>query len=239
MAGLYVYVDGESHFIRSEESWKRAKGNAATLEVLADTCPASPGRHVNRPFPERHSGDHRRFHLKREAGFFWDSFLPGLSGIPNPRVSSAVYFTACSGDEADVHAARVQIRSWGFEPCVIEETSDMRQQRANRREQARMIYKPKGVDIALAVRMLEDAYRGLYDACLFCTSDADYIPLIKALKQVGKVVYVLGYRQGLSERSPFEYVPDRFVDLNEIMGGMKWSGQDREIIDGVADEGDR
>ena len=34
---------------------------------------------------------------------------------------------------------------------------------------------------------------------------------------MGKLVYVLGFRSGLSKQSGFEYVPDMFVDVGEFM----------------------
>jgi uncharacterized LabA/DUF88 family protein len=79
-----------------------------------------------------------------------------------------------------------------------------------------LIIKPKGLDIALAVRMLEDAHRNLYQRCFLVTSDADYLPLIKAVRQLGKQVYVLAYGEDITKwRSEFEYVPDAYVDLGE------------------------
>jgi uncharacterized LabA/DUF88 family protein len=67
--------------------------------------------------------------------------------------------------------------------------------------------------------MLEDAYHNNYVACFLLTSDVDYLPVIQAVRRMGKQVYVLGYRGGIGVRSPFEYVPDRFVDIGE--GFMK------------------
>ena len=79
-------------------------------------------------------------------------------------MSRAVYFTACT--QAKIHDAKVAIREKGFEPVVIPETTDLQKRRKNRREQRQTIEKAKGVDIALTIRMLGDAYRNLYGACL-------------------------------------------------------------------------
>ena len=80
-----------------------------------------------------------------------------------------------------------------------------------------MIEKAKGVDIGLAVRMLEDAYENCFQVCFLFTSDIDYLPVIKALRRMGKCVMVMGYRDGLGKNTPLEYVPDQFIDLGEYM----------------------
>lgn len=40
----------------------------------------------------------------------------------------------------------------------------------------------------------------------------------------------------MAEESPFEHVPDRFIDLDEVMADMEWSGEDRGKIDGIGRE---
>src|SRR5947209_2292626 len=100
-----------------------------------------------------------------------------------------------------------------FEPQVIQEPKALRDQRANLRSQHQLIEKAKRVDIGMTVRVLEDAYLNAYRGCLLFTSDVDFLPVIEAVRRIGKLVFVAGYREGLAERSPLEYVPDRFIDL--------------------------
>ena len=78
-----------------------------------------------------------------------------------------------------------------------------------------MIEKPKSADIALAARMIEDAVLGNYDICALFTSDADYLPEIKAVRQMGKVVTVYGFKGNLGNRE-LEYIPDEFIDLERV-----------------------
>jgi uncharacterized protein (TIGR00288 family) len=80
-----------------------------------------------------------------------------------------------------------------------------------------LVIKPKGVDIALAVRMLEDAYYGNYQVCLLFTSDIDYLPVIHAVRRMGKAVIVLGFCEAIAVDSPFLYVAERFIDLSSYM----------------------
>jgi hypothetical protein len=61
---------------------------------------------------------------------------------------------------------------------VIAEKKQLADQRANVRNQENVIEKAKGVDIALSVRMLEDAYHNNYDMSYLVTSDVDYLPVI-------------------------------------------------------------
>ena len=54
--------------------------------------------------------------------------------------------------------------------------------------------------------------------CFLVASDADYLPLIKAVRQLGKQVYVLAYGEYLTQdRAEFEYVLDRYVDLGKVL----------------------
>jgi len=63
------------------------------------------------------------------------------------------------------------------------------------------------------VRILEDAYHDAYDVCYLFSSDLDFVPIVEAVKRIGKQVIVCGYRDALGARSDLEFVPDAFVDL--------------------------
>ncbi len=127
----------------------------------------------------------------------------------------AVYFTSFAGGDVDLHEVRTFIRSQGFEPQVIKETSQLADQREHRRERSGWIYKPKGVDIGLAVRVLEEAHRDIFDRCFLFTSDVDYLLVIEDVRRTGKSVVVCGYPSGLGDRSALEYVPDLFINLED------------------------
>jgi uncharacterized LabA/DUF88 family protein len=123
------------------------------------------------------------------------------------------------------------IRGYGLEPEVILERRKLTNQRECVLKDTGVIEKPKGVDIALCVRMLEDAYRNNFSTCFLLTSDMDFLPVIQAVRRIGKQVYVLGYRSGLSKQSPFEYVPDHFFDIG--MEFMKTHCEPRKVTPGV------
>jgi len=113
------------------------------------------------------------------------------------------------------------LRALGFEPQILKELSELTKRRSNILRSEGVIEKAKGVDIAIAVRMLEDAQRNVFQVCGLYTSDVDYIPVIEVVKRMGKAVYVFGYRSGLGRNSPLEYVPDRFVDLEATLVSKK------------------
>jgi uncharacterized LabA/DUF88 family protein len=187
-----AYVDGESHYIRTEKHWQKLHGPGAALETLEGVSSIS---------------------LHRRGGFFWDHGFVDMyfTGMPFHR---AVYFTSAAGDDNEVHALRLFIRDHGLEPYVVKEPKSLEKQRENALRQG-IIEKPKGVDIALTVQMIEDAQRDHFDGCVLFTSDVDYLPLIEAVRRLGKRVIVAGYREGLGENSPFEFVPDQFIDLGD------------------------
>jgi len=116
-----------------------------------------------------------------------------------------------------LHELMVTLRDFGLEPSIVHERSDLKAQRQNVLNTQQLIEKPKGVDIALAVRMLEDAYHQAFDVCHLYTSDVDFLPVIHAIRARGKQVCVHGYKNGLSQRSPLLHVPDQFIDLEEML----------------------
>lgn len=190
----FVYIDGESHYIRSEHAWRQLHGDDACLERLRDANQA----------------DDRMVLVLPQAKVFWTRRM-------NPDVHRATYFTAASGDETEMHRLSVALRDFGLEPSIVKEAKELRSRRQNLLQAELLIEKPKGVDITLAVRMLEDSHRNVFDVCHLYTSDVDFLPVIQTIKAHGKQVFVHGYRNGLSRLSPLLHVPDRFVDLEIIL----------------------
>ena len=228
---MHVYFDGESHFIRSEQCAKEVFGEEFTLEAVAQK-----GKQKYEELTQN-SGRTKLFQyllvlVEPRCKFFWDSSTLAYSGLPGrdqkPVVAShMVYFSSCTGDEDTLHAVRVLLRDNNFEPQIVKERAQLAKQRENTLGNEGVIEKPKGVDISLAVRMLEDAQRNVFCECILFTSDVDYIPLIEAVQRMGKRVYVFGYRNGIGKNSAMEFVPDAFVDLAPCMTKRKeWLDHD-------------
>jgi len=206
-----VYVDGENHYLRTEEAFKRLHGKEASIanaQKRRAVVGAAAYPDENDPIIES----------RADCFYFWDKHaLDYLEKrlLPTVRrglraVESGVYATSVVGDMGAAHQARVWIRSRGFDPIVVHELRQARNQRENRG-----LAKAKTVDLALAVRILEDAYHGVYDLCYLFSSDLDFIPVIEAAKRLGKRVCVCGYRHAIGTLSDLEFVPDAFVDLTE------------------------
>lgn len=197
---MHLYIDGESHFVRTEQCVKSILGEGVTLESLT-----------------RH-----QLLVDPRCEFFWDKFYRWNERLRlNDTVApKRIHFSSCSGDDDLLHTVRSEVRKHDFEPQITREQRQLAKQRENLLKEAGVIEKGKGVDIALAVRMLEDAHRDVFDECLLFTSVVDYIPVIKAVQGTGKTVFVVGYGNGIGKHSELEYIPERFVDLTETV--LKW-----------------
>jgi hypothetical protein len=112
------------------------------------------------------------------------------------------YYTSVRGDEQK----RDQIEQWlkarGFEaPRVFPRDKNGRS---------------KQVDISLTTEMLTHAYRRHYDTAILIAGDADYCPLVKAVKAEGARVHLWALSSGLSPKLKME--ADHFVQLDEYFG---------------------
>jgi uncharacterized protein (TIGR00288 family) len=54
-------------------------------------------------------------------------------------------------------------------------------------------YKEKGVDVRLAVDLLDMAYQGKYDVAIIVSSDTDLIPSIERCRELGKKIEYIGF----------------------------------------------
>lgn len=54
-------------------------------------------------------------------------------------------------------------------------------------------YKEKGVDVKLAVDILDMAYQDKYDTAIIVSSDTDLIPAIIRAKELGKKIEHIGF----------------------------------------------
>lgn len=125
-----------------------------------------------------------------------------------PYPIRSYYYTSVVGDEQKLLAVRRALWELGFHPEVFKKT--------------RQVQKAKGVDIALAKDFLSNAYNHNYDVAVLMAGDGDYIPLVKEVKRLGKVVYVVFFRDkgfGLSEA--LELSSDRLFEFGPFFR-EKW-----------------
>ena len=206
---VVVYVDGENHFHRTCEACRSVFGNFSSLEEVKKKRRVGGAA----AYPDEYEPI---VEARQDIFFFWDkhimdflarSFRRAIAA-PARNVVSGVYATSTKGDLDEVHEARVWIRNRGFDPLVHHES---KKDRTNREHKTRS--KAKTLDVALAVRILEDAYHNVYDTCYLFSSDLDFIPVIQAVKRLGKHVIVCGYKDAIGKRSELQFVPDGFADL--------------------------
>ena len=84
--------------------------------------------------------------------------------------------------------------------------------RLGRLEQRGREWVEKGVDVALAVNMLELAYRNVYDTAILVSGDADFSNAVEAVKALGKHVELAFVRYGCAQQ--LRQVCDRYVEMD-------------------------
>lgn len=149
-----------------------------------------------------------RFH--QADVFLWPPGLAArkalLLGLPHqgvgdlePLALRAYFYTTVVGDTDLLLSTRERIRRVGFEPRVFKKD-----------EKAR---RTKGVDISMAVDALGHAYGDHYDVAVLLAGDSDYLPLVEAIKRLGKFVWV-GFYDSEATRE-MQLVPDYYTDMTE------------------------
>jgi uncharacterized LabA/DUF88 family protein len=115
-----------------------------------------------------------------------------------PQAIRAFYYTSAIGDEPKLKDIRERLWNLGFSPEVS--------------KKERGDEKAKGVDIALSKDLLTNAFRDNFDVAALMAGDGDYVPLVKEVKTLGKVVYVAFFeKEGLN--SELRLAADAFTDL--------------------------
>ena len=120
-------------------------------------------------------------------------------GLPSPRApvaTRAYYYSSTTSDEPGWTDARLTMRDNGFEPKLF------------KREHG----KSKGVDLALATDVLTLAGEGRYEVAVIFAGDGDYLPVVEAVKRLGRHV-VVGFFAANGLNDELRIAADDFVDL--------------------------
>lgn len=153
--------------------------------------------------------------LKLVAGPYWKKdvflWLPDLLGRQtslmtgqigrdvSPTAVRAHYYTTVQGDEQALRDTEAALWKLEFQPEVFKKPKTR---------------SSKGVDITLARDMLSHAYQHHYDIALVVAGDADYVPLLEAVKKTGKMVALSFFTDyGLSDS--LVLASDDFFDLSD------------------------
>lgn len=84
-------------------------------------------------------------------------------------------------------------------------------------------YTEKGVDVALATRMLTHASNRAFDTAILVSGDKDYLGTVRAVKALGLRVEIVSYRNSLSNdlgaesSAPILYLNDHQADLERAV----------------------
>jgi hypothetical protein len=136
--------------------------------------------------------------------------LPNAPVSIQPIAIRAHYYTTAVGDESKLDDIRKRLWENGFEAEVFKKD--------------RRSAKSKAVDICFAKDVLSNAFLGNYDAAVLIAGDADYLPIVKEVKRLGKLVYVVffhGPESGLSLK--LHLASDQFFNIADSFLSL-WGG---------------
>ena len=76
-------------------------------------------------------------------------------------------------------------------------------------------YKEKGVDVKLAVDILDTAYQDKYDTAVIVSSDTDLVPGIVRAKELGKKIEYIGFSHSPS------FAMQRYANLSRLLSKVE------------------
>jgi hypothetical protein len=139
-------------------------------------------------------------HVRYEPNVFVWSV--GLNNIcVRQRVVRKHYYTCAQGDADRLDTLHDSLRDAGIEaPYVFKK---------DKRKGS------KRVDIQLAVDMLTQATRQSYQTAVLVAGDEDYLPLVQAVKDEGRLVVLWAVKGGLS--TSLRRAADHYADIGEVL----------------------
>ena len=108
--------------------------------------------------------------------YLYDAVSPETNGEDDDRDEQVTRWLERNGDQKDVHVRYGRLAG----------------ERPERRRQ-------KGVDVQLAVDALSLAMNGVCDVAIIVSGDADFIPVVEALRDRGTLVAICAFKKGLSK----------------------------------------
>ncbi len=146
------------------------------------------------------SGDQPLPHVEvLEDVYVW-SRVANIPHHTHCEVMRKYYYTAVQGDEDKIRDVERKLKDLGIEaPKVFKKVKG----RSSKR-----------VDITLATDMLTHANRGNYDIAILVAGDADYVPLVQAIKGEGRRVVVWFFESGGGLSDKLQMEADYFSDIS-------------------------
>lgn len=134
--------------------------------------------------------------------FVWSSYA-NIHHHSRCEVVRKYYYTAMRGDSKKIDEVITKLKEVGIE------TPRVFKRQAHR--------KSKQVDIALATDMLTHAYRRNYDIAILVAGDADYVPLVRAIKEAGRRVVLWFFEEGKGLSKELKQESDYFFDISYFL----------------------
>lgn len=124
-----------------------------------------------------------------------ESYVSGTSDVYAPLSRNdyirRYWFASYKGGDIDYKQLTETLRSLNFEPVLFKLIDS----------------KEKGVDIALTMNMLINAFNQNYDVGILFAGDEDYVELVKEVKRYGQIIAGSYFKDGLSDslKLAFDY----------------------------------
>jgi uncharacterized LabA/DUF88 family protein len=140
-------------------------------------------------------------HVKFEPDVFvWSEYL-NMQRHLHCNIIRRHYYTSAFGDPDALDRISDQLKQLGLEsPHVFPRNKSKGSKR---------------VDITLSVDMLTHAYQKNYDAAVLVAGDEDYVPLVNAVKNAGRRVFLWFVNDGLSPQ--LKRSVDYYFDIGLVL----------------------
>jgi len=126
--------------------------------------------------------------LKKSFGSAKIDLASFLQQISNGTYTKAFYYTSPIDQKDSLEKSRAQQR---FLARITKIPNlELFLGRLERRNNTKV---EKGVDVKIAVDMLSNAFHDKYDTAILVSNDADFVPLVKEIQQLGKQVININF----------------------------------------------
>jgi uncharacterized LabA/DUF88 family protein len=134
--------------------------------------------------------------IHRRNALLWHPGNTQLALTGNHEVLRATYYTSTTGGLDEQNALREQIQGLTFSKNPDDRVINRLTGRVFHRD--KNTNRSKGVDIQLAVDVLNHVHFNHVDTVYLLSGDGDYLPLVDEVQRSGKQLYLAAFSDGLS-----------------------------------------
>lgn len=150
--------------------------------------------------------------ITEENIFAWSPYC--LNSLKSKDVIRVSYYTYATGDDDCLRAIRDRMRRLPITPTHTNSTFPDHLFPVVLKK-AKRSAKSRGVDIRMAVDILENVYRNNIDCVCLLSGDGDFLPILEVAAKSGKVVVLGALSSGLDARLLEQ--ADDFIDLDHCL----------------------